>query len=240
MEKIMNKDFSMIKVFNNFISKEDSKFLINWTDANAEDQKKFRHRTGVAYNKGLAVRCAFPDEKPPFWFKELKEIVDKYSKKFIDTVKDNYDITEELYFYGVSITRLSEDIQLRIHKDVHNDFSSLSWSCVVYLNDDYKDGEVAFVKDLDKNKFPTSEYDPNFHLYVDGEEAYVYKPIAGDAIVFPADQWHGGRQITKGTKYALILWLVREKEYSFEGFDSDRVLSLINYNSKPVVDSNTK
>jgi hypothetical protein len=33
--------------------------------------------------------------------------------------------------------------------------------------------------------------------------------------------------ISDGTKYAVILWLVKEKEYEFKGFDSREVLKNI-------------
>ncbi len=218
------KDF---KIVNNFISEDDSLFMIDWIDKNAEDKSKFRHRVGLALNKGLAVRSIFPDEKPPSLFKDLEWFIDKYSKKFIDTVRSEYEIDSELYFYGVSLTRLSKDIQLRIHKDVHNDFSSLIWSCVVYLNDDYSDGELALLDSFDEKDFKTSPYADNFFLYHDGAGGFVYKPKKFDAVIFPADQWHGGRMITDGTKYAFILWLVKEKEYQFKGFDSDEILNNI-------------
>jgi len=221
-----------IKIFNNFIEKEDCEFIINWIDKNADDKLRFKHRVGVAKNKGLAVRAIFPDERPPSLYKDIEKFIYKYSDKFINYVKENYDIDEDLYFYGVSITRLSEDIQLRIHKDIHNSFSSLTWSCVIYLNDDYEDGEVVFVKELDKDIFTPSEFEPDFYLYKDNSGGFIYKPKALDAIIFPADQWHGGRPITKGNKYSIILWLVKEKEYSFEGFQSDRVISIDNNDYK--------
>ena len=218
-----------IKLINNFISKEDSLFLIDWIDRNSHDDLKFKSRVGIASNKGWASRAIFPDQKPPSLFKDLEPIVNKYSQKFIDTVKSEYGIDKDLYFYGVSITKLSKDIQLRIHQDVHNDFSSLVWSCVVYLNDNYSDGEVVFLDSFDKADFEESphaaRYGNTFYLYKDGSGGLVYKPEAFDAFIFPSDQWHGGRMISDGTKYAVILWLVKEKEYEFKGFDSEEVLN---------------
>ena len=61
-----------LKLFNNFIEKQDIDFLIKWIDNNCHDQKKFRHRVGIAFDKGLAVRAIFPDEKPPSMFKDLE------------------------------------------------------------------------------------------------------------------------------------------------------------------------
>ena len=76
-----------IKLINNFISKEDSLFLIDWIDNNSHDDLKFKSRVGIAANKGWASRAIFPDQKPPSLFKDLEPIVNKYSQKFIETVK---------------------------------------------------------------------------------------------------------------------------------------------------------
>ena len=214
----MNLD--KIKVVDNFIDEVDSKYFIDYIDKNFKDETRFRHRVGVAYNKGLAVRAVFPDEKPASLYKDLEQIVNKYSKKFIEYVKENYQ-NENLYFYGISITKLSKDIQLRIHQDIHNDFSSLSYSCVMYLNEDYSGGEVVFLEEF----VPTSP----FPLYNDNLGGLVLKPKSGQAFIFPSAQWHGGKRILDGNKYAIILWLTPDKEYEFEGFDSDKVLNLINY-----------
>ena len=62
-----------LKVVEDFISKEDADFFIDWIDKNYSDTSMFRHRIGVAFNKGLAVRAVFPDEKPATMFKEIEE-----------------------------------------------------------------------------------------------------------------------------------------------------------------------
>lgn len=212
-----------IKIINNFIEEEDAIFLIDWIDKNSHKDNLFRKRIGVAFNEGIALRAVFPDEKAPNLFKDLENVINKYSKKFIKFLNDEYNLKENLYFYGVSITKLSEGIQLRMHQDIHNSFASLNWSCVIYLNEDYFGGEVAFVNDFNQKEFISSEYDSNFYLYSDKNNGFVFKPRSFDAVVFPANQWHGGKKINSGTKYAIILWSVKEKEYEFEGFESERI-----------------
>lgn len=210
-----------VYIIDNFISKDDSKFLIDYIDKNSNDADRFRQNVGIAFDKGLATRAIFPDEKPPVLFKDLEWIIDKYSKKFMSLCESNFKIDHPNYFYGVSLSKLSEDVQLRIHRDIHNDFSSLSYTSVVYLNDDYEGGEAAFLEDF----VPVVE----FPLYADHMGGLCFKPASGQASLFKSSQWHGGKKITKGNKYALILWATPDIEYQFEGFSSTRVLNLINY-----------
>jgi len=218
--KKMHTLMPSLKLFNNFIEKEDIDFLIKWIDDNENNQTLFRHRVGVAFKKGLAVRAVFPDEKPPFLFKDLEEVINKCSDKFMKIQKDHMNDGKDHYFYGVSITKLTKDIQLRIHQDVHNDFSTLSYSAVLYLNDDYEGGEVSFLKDF----IPFSD----FPLYEDSMGGVLFKPKAGDFSIFPSDLWHGGKKITKGNRYAIVFWSTTEKEYEFAGFKSEKILAKIN------------
>lgn len=209
-----------VKIFNNFIDQKDIDFLINWIDTNAENQDKFRHRIGLAFNKGLAVRAVFPDEKPPNIFKDLEDVITRCSNKFMQIQKEHMNDGKDHYFYGVSVTRLSQDIQLRIHQDVHNDFSTLSYSGVLYLNDNYEGGEASFLKDF----VPMSD----FPLYDDSMGGVSFKPKAGDFSIFPSDMWHGGKKVVSGDRYAVIFWATTDKEYEFAGFDSDKILAKIN------------
>lgn len=206
----MNKD---VNIINNFISKEDATFFINYIDQNCHDEILFRKRVGVAYNKGLAFRAVFPDEKPPTLFKNIEKEITKYANYFIDEV-EKVSLNKN-YFYGVSITRLSKDIQLRIHKDVHNTITSLSYSGVLYLNDDYEGGEIAFLDEFEpKSIFP---------LYEKEMGGFCYKPKFGDLVIFPSDKWHGGTRVIEGERYSIIFWATENEEYKFQGFDSEKV-----------------
>lgn len=220
--KVVNdlSDRLKLKVFHDFVSKEDIDFFMKWIDDNAHDLEKFRHRVGYAFNSGLAVRALFPDERPPNLFKDLEPIITKYADKFMKFQNEYMNDGRQTYFYGVSLTRLSKDIQLRLHQDVHNDFSTLAYSAVMYLNDDYEGGDSTFLEDfVPPNEFP---------LYEDSMNGVSFKPRSGDFSIFRADLWHGGKRIMSGNRYAVILWSTTEKEYEFAGFDSDIVLAKIN------------
>jgi hypothetical protein len=221
-----------VKIINNFISKEDIDIFRKYIDNNWEDQTLFRHRVGLAFNKGLAVRAVFPDEKPASLFKELEDIVYKYSEKFLNLSKDLFSDDREVYFYGASITRLSKDIQIRIHTDVHEYFTDLLYSGVIYLNDDYLGGEITFLdkytaraEDIKIDHSKSQKID--FPIYDDSLGGFSYKPVAGDIVIFPANKLHGGKVVTEGTRDAIVFWSTLEKEYAFEGFDSDRIVAKI-------------
>lgn len=218
-----------VKVINNFIEKQDIDFFTNYIDENYLDESKFRHRVGLAFNKGLAARAVFPDEKPASLFKELKPLIDKYSVKFIEECRSFYSDDRDIYFYGVSVTRLSKDIQIRIHQDIHNDFVDLLYSGILYLNDDYEGGEVTFldnytVREKDYIDYPGSDQKVIFPLYDDSLGGAVYKPKRGDLVILPALKYHGGKVISSGNRDSIILWTTLNKQYEFEGFESDRVI----------------
>ena len=219
-----------VKIINNFLDEEDIVFLTKYIDKNYLDTEKFRQRTGIAFGKGLAFRAVFPDEKPASMFKELETVLNKYSYKFIEECKLFFPDQGDIFFQGFSVTRLSEDIQLRIHSDVHyglKDF--LVYSGIFYLNDDYEGGEIAF---LDNYDITEKDYVPHpvtgekvlFPLYEDHLGGFVYKPKRGDLVIFPSLKYHGGKVISGGHRDSIILWATLNKSYEFEGFDSDRVI----------------
>ena len=84
--------------------------------------------------------------------------------------------------------------------------------------------EATFLEEFTPESF--------FPLYEDSMGGLCFKPKARELSLFPADLWHGGKKITSGNKYAIIFWATSDETRAFEGFDSDRVLNLINY--KPI------
>lgn len=221
-----------VKIVNNFISNEDIKTFTKYIDDNWQNDILFRRRIGLALNKGVASRASFPDEKPATLFKDLEDIVSRNAENFISLAKDIFDYNGEIYFYGVSITRLTKDIQLRIHKDINDNFTELLYSGVVYLNDDYEGGEIAFL-DKYESREEDMKFDPSksemfhFPLYDDSLEGFSYKPKSGDMVIFPSNKLHGGKIVTEGTRDAIVFWSTTEKKYEFQGFDSDRILAKI-------------
>jgi hypothetical protein len=140
----------------------------------------------VAFNKGLAVRAVFPDEKPATLFKDIEDVCMIYANKFMESCNSLFPSDKPQYFYGFSLTKLSTDIQLRIHQDVHGEFSSLSYSGVLYLNDDYEGGHLLFHR----------------------QEVKITLGH-GDVIVFPSGYTHPHEvtPVTKGTRKTIVTWL---------------------------------
>lgn len=218
-----------VKIINNFVEEKDIIFLTEYINNNYMNKEKFKHKIGAALNKGLAARAIFPDEKPASMFKELESITNKYANKFIKECKNLFSDNRDILFYGVSITRLSKDVQIRIHQDIHNDFVDLMYSGILYLNDDYDGGEVIFlndyiVKDEDYLVYPSTNEKILFPIYKDELGGLVYKPKKGDLVMFPSLKYHGGKIIKEGNRDSIILWSTLSKDYEFQGFNSDRVI----------------
>jgi len=223
-----------VKIINNFVLQNDLDVFTKYIDDNWQDETKFRHRVGLANNSGIAARAIFPDERPATLFKDLEEIINKYSKNFIDSCKDLFLDERKIYFYGASITRLTKDIHLRIHTDTHEDFTDLLYSGVLYINDNYEGGEIAFIDELPESEEHirvdhSKSVKMPFPLYDDSMGGMVYKPKSGDLVVFPSNKPHGGKVIIDGTRDAIVFWSTLSTEYAFEGFDSDRVVKKIRY-----------
>jgi hypothetical protein len=86
----------------------------------------------------------------------------------------------------------SEDVAMHYHTDFQQEKREEPGfkpyiTCTMYLNDDYEGGEIAF-KILKDDK---------------SIDEIVYKPKAGDILVFPSDEpyYHGVGLTTNGQKY---------------------------------------
>jgi 2OG-Fe(II) oxygenase superfamily len=104
-----------------------------------------------------------------------KNNVDFDENRIVPNVKDkNGNPIKEWVFSGPSIARYRTDITDPVAMTYHTDYirepivspgHKFAITALTYFNDDYEDGEIDFV--------------------VNGE-AYMYKPEAGDLIVFPS------------------------------------------------------
>jgi|DEB19_MinimDraft_3_1074340.scaffolds.fasta_scaffold17644_2 hypothetical protein len=210
-----------IKVIKNFISDDDSNFIISYIDNNCEDVNVFRSQQGVAWKEGTAYRSIFPLEKPyEVHSEEIIEGLIGIANKIINIAKDHYKYENELYIEGFSLTKLTPGIQLRIHKDDHHhDFvtskvkkvhgEDATWetlfSAMVYLNDDYSDGEIIFLNDWEEKS--------NFDIYEDEMNGTVYKPSKNDLVLFESKTWHGSRKVNGDLpRYAVAFWF-SDKNY---------------------------
>jgi hypothetical protein len=117
----------------------------------------------------------------PDTFKLISEIQQRFMKKVSD-------------FYGVRVSMPSPSIArwfVGNSQDPHADkvgFDEHEIGSIIYLNNDYDGGQIYF---------PQHEIE--------------LKPVAGNAIAFPGDEYymHGVREVTGGLRYTLpIFWKV--------------------------------
>jgi hypothetical protein len=116
----------------------------------------------------------------------LFEKLEQHFKDHINPVIEHH--WWPLQMYGIRdafIIRYSPDTQKSLN--CHHDASLVS--TIVYLNDDYTGGDTYFPR----QKFST-----------DGTEV-------GKMVLWPGQVTHGheGREVTSGTKYALVIWTAR-------------------------------
>jgi hypothetical protein len=220
MEKdLIKKQYkNKIKIIPDAINTKDAKEITDFIDKYQSDKTKFNEKIGFAHKKGVGYRAIFPDRKAPNLFKEIEDVLTKYSNFFIEQCKNFYK-NENIYFYGYSITRLEPGIQLRLHQDIHEskhgEIIKLSHSASLYLNDGYDGGDIVFLNDFKSNE--------DFPLYEDVLDGFVYDQKKHEMVIFPAELWHATDLLKNGTRDALIFWATSNKEHEFKGFDSDFV-----------------
>ena len=91
----------------------------------------------------------------------------------------------ELYHEGYQMIKYSSGQEYKAHADGGTD-TGRSISAIVYLNDNYKGGEIEFI---------------NFGIKI--------KPEPGMLILFPSNYpySHIAHPVTEGTKYAIVTWI---------------------------------
>jgi len=177
---------------NNFISKEEIDLIMNVINSATEDDWKKSYHREIYYNKGKPIpidsdlykeRMArinefWDDKLLPFNINEKTDaLADSLTERASKVFDDMYDINE-LY----RVQRQYPGTNLKIHNDQANNKNLLK-AIIVYLNDDYKGGELFF-----------PDYD------------FEIKPKAGTLISFPGDSTHehGVKPVEDGpTRYVL-------------------------------------
>lgn len=196
-----------VKTLNSFINNEDSNIYKQYIDK-YKDTDSFRKNVSRLTGLGTAYRAIFPEEKSVSEHKEILPITRKYADLFIAECKKAFKDDRELYFYGTSITRLSEEIQLRIHQDIHPIGDHISYSGVMYLNRDYVGGDILFF-----DNFPEQSED-DFAVYSEEmKDAFIYNQQAGDLVMFHPHVWHGSTKVESGWRDAVVLWCTSDKDY---------------------------
>lgn len=127
-------------------------------------------------------------------------------EKAFSHVKDDQGIEDAVNVYpDFCIHRYYEGAAMGAHFDQQEGNTSLKYSIVIYLNDDYEGGEVSFV--VKEAPIPMDEKpreDLNDMQNKDRIDFYV-KPKAGSALVFPAfaPYYHTAHLVKSGKKYMI-------------------------------------
>jgi hypothetical protein len=98
----------------------------------------------------------------------------------------------ELHLSGfATIQRMQEGVELKAHTDQHTD-PSIRYATILYLNDDYADGELFF---------------PNLDIEL--------KPKAGTLVFFPGDEEykHGVKHVGEGPIRYVLVGFIKEKDH---------------------------
>lgn len=114
--------------------------------------------------------------------------IKKYSDKALDVHKEIHKIQIPIYTFEAFLTVWDEGHGTGVHADNHKGAEMVQLTTVVYLNDDYKGGEIHF---------------PDFDISI--------KPKKGQAITFPAftadnPYMHGVNPIVGNNRYTLAMW----------------------------------
>ena len=107
--------------------------------------------------------------------KALEVWYEKTGNKKLDWITKNYTIKK--YKTNQAIPKHSD-------RDHDHDKNTFDWTALIYLNDDFKGGEIEF-SDL----------------------GYSISPTAGSILFFPADEVHEAKQVFAGNKYFIFLYI---------------------------------
>lgn len=114
------------------------------------------------------------------------------------------DDVEEANEFNVSFGWYENSSNLGPHLDVSSrPGSSISFAVILYLNDDYGNGELVI---YDKKK--STEYFKNRYIVESLPAAVVVakiKPAVGSAVIISSDVFHEVNPITSGEKYIVTL-----------------------------------
>lgn len=116
----------------------------------------------------------------------VKVLLDKYSNIVCNMHAEMNNLNAEVYTTEAFISLWQDGTLAGAHRDNHYGYEFLEYSTVIYLNDDYEGGEIYFPK-----------------------LSYIYKPKAGDIILFPCstDEYlHGVLPVRGSNRYTIAMW----------------------------------
>jgi hypothetical protein len=181
-------DKSKIKIIENFISEEDAKIFIDYINLNYLNSNKFEVGEKALALGNFRYQANIPEKHSLDDHKEINELIDKYSKKFLNECHDFFKDDFDIYMTAFWMTRFEKNTRLPAHVDNHIDAEHLFRSGVVYLNDDYDGGYLRFF-----------------------EHELTYKPEKLSLVLFDSTYLHEITNILSGIRMTVPLWATKDK-----------------------------
>jgi hypothetical protein len=191
----MEQARNLIKVINNFITKDEVSRIISFMDNNLDNFLIYQDGTRYVWRFGTDYLWTKETEKTLHNFGELelffKNFVFPKVESYIDEIYNNSSI-------AVSTLWLSKHYpgaNVPLHEDTDNGHNpQFEYSAVLYLNS---------LKNTGTLQFPFINFE--------------YSPVAGDLVIFPANLGkpfaHKVEEISE-IRYTVPMWMA-SKEYSF-------------------------
>jgi len=186
---------NLIKIIKNFINEDDAKTIINYININigkfSIDQRSIG---GNRYSYRIGQDNVHKDSRPNLdELIELKDIVEKYTKKILYLTQQEYSDSRDLYLSSIWLAKQESGADITYHKDVDDGYNpQFVYSAVLYLNTIESEGSL---------RFPVLRYE--------------YKPQAYDLIIFPADGiefYHGVDRVGQD-RYSVPMWMTHDKKF---------------------------
>jgi len=155
----------------------------------------------VAYLYGEQKRLVKDDENVSNLY---NPIVDAFYRTCKDYAESLGDYDEPRFFPSLHIKRYQAGTSMGAHYDQLNGDTTLRYSMVMYLNDDYEGGEISFkIVDYDGiNQKPPIHEDYDLAVLNNHIDVGI-KPKANSIIIFPssAPYFHTAHLVKTGFKY---------------------------------------
>ena len=102
-------------------------------------------------------------------------------------------LMEKEFIRRCDLVRWDKGVGAGIHVDNHQYYEDLTYSAVIYMNDNFEGGEIIFPK-----------------LGIER------KPKKGSAVIFPSHLEHGVKPVVSGRRYSMNIWYTKEEQLQNE------------------------
>jgi hypothetical protein len=207
-ENLKKNNFAFEEVTENilwvkdFLKKDEVEFILKIIDQASQADWEVEYLSNL---KGFCLEKFGRDDVENLVAEGKFEITQNWSDKnlnirhhseqkvFYDRLSSMVDKSNSLLMLsGLStIQRMQPGVELKSHTDQHTD-PSIKYATIVYINDDYADGELFF---------------SNLNISL--------KPNPGDLLFFPGDEKHehGVRHVGEGPIRYVVVGFIKEKDH---------------------------